>query len=56
MRNFKKNNFSFDYMDDIFISAMLMLLGLPGDEETINFLHKNTCLDMNDFNFMIGFD
>ena len=22
----------------------------------INFLHKNTCLDMNDFNFMIGFD
>ncbi|MBQ3656729.1 MAG: radical SAM protein [Bacteroidales bacterium] len=22
----------------------------------IKFLHKNTCLDMNDFNFMIGFD
>ena len=22
----------------------------------INYLHKNTCLDMNDFNFMIGFD
>ena len=22
----------------------------------IRFLHKNTCLDMNDFNFMIGFD
>ena len=22
----------------------------------IEFLHKNTCLDMNDFNFMIGFD
>ena len=24
--------------------------------EDIRFLHKNTCLDMNDFNFMIGFD
>ena len=24
--------------------------------EDIKFLHKNTCLDMNDFNFMIGFD
>lgn len=24
--------------------------------EDIIFLHKNTCLDMNDFNFMIGFD
>lgn len=24
--------------------------------EYIKFLHKNTCLDMNDFNFMIGFD
>ncbi len=24
--------------------------------ENIKFLHKNTCLDMNDFNFMIGFD
>ena len=22
----------------------------------IKYLHKNTCLDMNDFNFMIGFD
>lgn len=22
----------------------------------LKFLHKNTCLDMNDFNFMIGFD
>ena len=40
LSNFKKNNFSFDYMDDIFISAMLMLLGIPGDEETIKFLHK----------------
>jgi len=35
-----KNPFSFDYMDDIFISAMLMLLGLPGDEEIIKLLHK----------------
>lgn len=24
--------------------------------EDIKYLHKNTCLDMNDFNFMIGFD
>ena len=24
--------------------------------DDIKFLHKNTCLDMNDFNFMIGFD
>ena len=24
--------------------------------EDIKFLHNNTCLDMNDFNFMIGFD
>lgn len=24
--------------------------------EDIKFLHENTCLDMNDFNFMIGFD
>lgn len=24
--------------------------------ENIKFLNKNTCLDMNDFNFMIGFD
>ncbi len=24
--------------------------------EDIRYLHKNTCLDMNDFNFMIGFD
>ena len=24
--------------------------------ENIKFLHKNTCLNMNDFNFMIGFD
>lgn len=24
--------------------------------QDIKFLHKNTCLDMNDFNFMIGFD
>ena len=24
--------------------------------EDIKFLHQNTCLDMNDFNFMIGFD
>lgn len=24
--------------------------------DDIDFLHKNTCLDMNDFNFMIGFD
>lgn len=24
--------------------------------EDIKFLHRNTCLDMNDFNFMIGFD
>lgn len=40
LSNFKKNCFSFDYMDDIFISAMLMLLGIPNDEETIKFLHK----------------
>ena len=24
--------------------------------EDMKYLHKNTCLDMNDFNFMIGFD
>ena len=24
--------------------------------EDIKYLHKNTCLDMNDFNFMVGFD
>lgn len=24
--------------------------------DDIKYLHKNTCLDMNDFNFMIGFD
>ena len=24
--------------------------------DNIKYLHKNTCLDMNDFNFMIGFD
>ena len=32
----------FEYIDEII--------------EDIKFLHKNTCLDMNDFNFMIGFD
>lgn len=40
LSNDKKNNFSFDYMDDVFISAMLMLLGLPRDEEIIKLLHK----------------
>lgn len=29
---------------------------IPEIIEDIKFLHKNTCLDMNDFNFMIGFD
>lgn len=32
----------YNYLDDII--------------KDIKFLHKNTCLDMNDFNFMIGFD
>ncbi len=32
----------FKYLDDII--------------KDIKYLHKNTCLDMNDFNFMIGFD
>ena len=32
----------FNYLDDIV--------------KDIKYLHKNTCLDMNDFNFMIGFD
>ena len=32
----------FIYLDDII--------------KDIKYLHKNTCLDMNDFNFMIGFD
>ena len=32
----------FQYLDDIV--------------NDIKYLHKNTCLDMNDFNFMIGFD
>ncbi len=32
----------FNYLDDIV--------------NDIKYLHKNTCLDMNDFNFMIGFD
>lgn len=32
----------FNYIDDII--------------NDIKYLHKNTCLDMNDFNFMIGFD
>ena len=32
----------FKYLDDIV--------------KDIKYLHKNTCLDMNDFNFMIGFD
>lgn len=40
LANESKSSFSFDYMDDIFISAMLMLLGLPGDEEIIKLLHK----------------
>lgn len=32
----------YDYIDEII--------------KDIKYLHKNTCLDMNDFNFMIGFD
>ena len=32
----------YNYIDDII--------------KDIKYLHKNTCLDMNDFNFMIGFD
>ena len=40
LSNYRKNNFNFDYMDDIFISSMLMLLGIPGDEDVIRLLHK----------------
>lgn len=35
-----KGDFVFRYMDDVFISAFLMLLGLPGDEEITRLIHK----------------
>lgn len=38
--NDKRIDFEFSYMDDIFISAFLMLLGLPNDEEITTLIHK----------------
>lgn len=41
------------------VSATIFKEHYDRKEEIISdiwFLHKNTCLDMNDFNFMIGFD
>lgn len=40
LSNDMKGDFVFRYMDDIFISSFLMLVGLPGDEEIINLVHK----------------
>lgn len=40
LANEKRKDFSFEYMDSIFISAMLMLLGLPNDEEIIRLIQK----------------
>lgn len=37
----------------IFKEHYILIDGIIND---IKFLHENTCLDMNDFNFMIGFD
>ncbi len=38
--NDKNIGFEFSYMDDIFISAFLMLLGLPNDEEITALIQK----------------
>jgi len=41
------------------VSATIFKEHIKYTDEIINdikFLHKNTCLDMNDFNFMIGFE
>ena len=40
LSNNLKGEFAFRYMDDVFISAFLMLLGLPGDEEITQLIHR----------------
>jgi len=40
LSNDRKGEFAFRYMDNVFISSFLMLLGLPNDEEIIKLIHK----------------
>jgi len=40
LANDRKGDFAFRYMDDTFIAAFLMLLGLPGDADIIELVHK----------------
>lgn len=40
LANKKRFDFSFDYMNDVFISVMLKLLGITDTKETRNFLKK----------------
>lgn len=41
LSNKKQVDFSFDYMNDIFISAFLMLIGIPKDEELRDIIKKH---------------
>lgn len=40
LSNEKQFDFTFEYMDDVFISAMLALLGIPGDEDVRKLIKK----------------